>query len=148
MLDAKDYKIEECGSEIRRFYRFNGTTPKGETVLAEISECYPFSAKGWGKNDLPTLWAKAGYTKEVLPNYLCLHTYVTDKDGHSYMDYNPQDRIAWDGKRRVIDFEWMLTVSQENIERLLSEVVRRANAGEPQKTECILSVLQPKLSRL
>ena len=135
MLNAKDYQIEECGSDIRRFYRFNGTTSRGETVLCEIIECYPAKEK-WGKNDLPVLWYKKHYTKELLPNYLCLHTYVDDEDG-SWGRYNPQDMIAFDGKRRVIAFDWLLPVSQENIEKLLTEVVRRANAGEPPKKEQI-----------
>ena len=139
MLNAKDYQIEECGSDIRRFYRFNGTTPWGETVLCEIIECYPAKEK-WDKNDLPVLWYKKHYTKELLPNYLCLRTYVDDEDG-SWGRYNPQDMIAIDGRRRVIDFEWMLPVSQENIEKLLTEVVRRANAGEPPKKEPIFTNL-------
>lgn len=129
MLNKKDYQIEDCGSDFRRFYRFSGTTPKGESVLCEITECYP-GKEGWGRKSLPVQWHKSGYTKEVLPSYLSLHTYVYDEQG-CWGRYNPQDMETWDGKRWVIDFDWMLPVSHENIDCLLSEVVRRANSGTP-----------------
>lgn len=137
MLQANDYKVIDCGSEVRRMYEFNGRTPQGERVIVEVSECYPFSAKGWGKNGLPTLWHKAGYTKTVLPNYLSINVYVYDLDGQCWGMYNPQTCETWDGKRHVINFDWMLTVSQENRDRLLAEVVRRANEGVPTPMEAI-----------
>lgn len=129
MLKANDYKVIDCGSDVRRMYEFNGTTPKGERVIAEISECYPFSGKGWGKNDLPKLWAKNGHTKEVLPNYISLQVYVYDTDGRCWGWYNPQTKMkmCYDGQRLVNNFDWILTVSQKNIEALLAEVVRMAN---------------------
>ena len=131
MLRANDYKIIDCGSDIRRMYEFNGRTPRGERVLCEISETHPYGKDGWGKHGLPTVWAKAGYTKEVLPNYLNVNVYVYDPDGSCWGKYNPQTCETWHGKRWVIDFDWMLTVSKENEQRLLAEVVRRANEGEP-----------------
>ena len=137
MLRAKGYKILDCGSDVCRMYEFFGTTPRGERVIAEISECYPSDGKGWGKHGLPTLWHKAGYTKEVLPNYLCLHVWAYDKDGQCWGMYNPQSKLSWDGKRFVIDFDWILTVSPENRDRLLAEVVRRANRGMPTPMEAI-----------
>lgn len=127
MLKADDCKIIDCGSDVRRMYEFNGTTPKGERVVCEISECYP-GKEGWGKNSLPVMWYNHGYTKEVLPNYLCLHTYVYDEQG-CWGRYNPQDMETWDGKRWVIDFTYMLPVIDGNIRCLLAEVVRRANSG-------------------
>lgn len=130
MLNKKDYKIIDCGSDIRRMYEFSGKTPKGERVLCEISECYP-GKEGWGSRSLPVVWHKAGHTKKVLPSYLSLHTYVYDEDGSCWCRYNPQDMETWDGKRWVIDFNWLLPVSQENIDSLLAEVVRRANSGAP-----------------
>ena len=130
MLNENDYKIIDCHSDVRRMYEFSGRTPNGERVICEITECYP-DKEGWGKNSLPVVWKKAGYTKEVLPNYLCLHTYVYDEDGSCWGRYNPQDMETWDGKRWVIDFTYMLPVSQENIDYLLSEVVRKANSGAP-----------------
>jgi len=137
MLRANDYKIINCGSDVRTMFEFNGTTPRGERVIVEMSECHPFSAKGWGKNDLPTLWYYVGYTKKVLPNYLSVRVYVYDADGQCRGLYNPQTCETWDGKRYVINFEWMLTVSQENRDRLLAEVVRRANEGMPTPKEAI-----------
>lgn len=137
MLRANDYKVIDCGSDIRRMYEFNGRTPRGERVIVEVSECYPFSAKGWGKNDLHKLWAKKGCTDGVLPNYLSTHTYVYDPDGTCWMGYDPQILKSWDGQRYVINFDWMLPVSDENRDRLLAEVVRRANAGEPTPVESL-----------
>ena len=137
MLQANDYKVIDCGSEVRRMYEFNGRTPRGERVIVEVSECYPFSAKGWGKNDLPTLWAKKGWTDGVLPNYLSIHTYVYSPGETCWIGYNPQTRKAWDGERDVINFDWILPVSDENRNRLLAEVVRRANAGEPTPVESL-----------
>ena len=140
MLRVNDYKVIDCGSKVRRMYEFNGRTPRGERVIVEVSECHPSSAKGWGKNDLPTLWAKKGWTDGVLPSYLCTHTYVYDKDGQCWGMYDPQDMLSWDGKRYVINFDWMLPVSDENRDRLLAEVVRRANAGEPTPVESVKNV--------
>lgn len=137
MLQVNDYKVIDCGSDVRRMYEFNGRTPRGERVVVEVSECYPFSEKGWGKNDLPTVWAKAGYTKEVLPDYLSVNVYVYDPDDSCWGRYNPQTCETWHGKRHVINFDWMLTVSKENEQRLLAEVVRRANEGEPTPMEAI-----------
>jgi len=137
MLQANDYKVIDCGSKVRRMYEFNGRTPRGERVVVEVSECHPFRAKGWDEDDLPTLWAKNGWTDGVLPNYLCTHTYVYNPDGTCWLGYNPQTLNSFDGKRPLINFDWMLPVSDENRDRLLAEVVRRANAGEPTPVESI-----------
>lgn len=135
MLNVKDYRLRDVGSDIRRMYEFNGTTPRGERVVAEISECYPSDGKGWGKYGLPTLWHKHGYTEEVLPSYLCLTVWAYDENGQCWGMYNPQHMLAWDGKRGILDFDWVLPVSQENVKRLLAEVVRRANEGVEPKRE-------------
>lgn len=128
MLDVNDYKVLDCGSDIRRMYEFNGTTPRGEKLVVEVSECYP-SGEKWGKNDLPTLWYKHGHTKKKLPNYICIKTYVYDKDGQCRGIYNPQSMLCWYSKRIVLNYDWVLPVTKENINRLLVECVRRANEG-------------------
>lgn len=137
MLKANEYRIIDCCSEVRKMYEFNGTTPRGERVVVEVTDCYPYSDKGWDKNGLPTLWYKAGYTKEVLPNYISVNTYVYEPDGSCFGMYNPQTCETWNGKRHVINFDWMLTVSDENRDRLLAEIVRRANDGTPTPMEAI-----------
>ena len=93
---------------------------KGETLTIELSEC----KNPDGKNSLPYLWYKAGYTDKILDTYLCIHTYCKDSEGNSYGRYNPQTKRSDDGKRNVINFDWMFENTEENKQKLINESIR------------------------
>ena len=111
------YKVEQM-AEKRWYYTFTDPNKKGETLVIELSKC----TNSGGKNDLPVIWYKHGYIDRILKTYWWISTYVTDTEGNCYGRYNPQIKLTEDGKRQVINFDWMLEAAGENKERLLNEV--------------------------
>ncbi|WP_143323064.1 hypothetical protein [Clostridium sp. HBUAS56010] len=115
----KEYTVEQM-AETRWFYTFTEPNAKGEKLVIEIF---------MGKNDggsraLPVLWYKSGMTDRVLETYWCISTYVTDTEGRCWIMYNPQNKRSDDGKRAVIDFDWMLEATEDNREKLINEAFR------------------------
>ena len=115
----KEYTVEHI-AETRWFYTFTEPNAKGEKLIIEIS---------MGKNDggsraLPVLWYKSGMTDRVLETYWCISTYVKDTEGRSWGMYNPQSKRSEDGKRAVINFDWMYEATEENKEKLIDETFR------------------------
>lgn len=114
-----EYTIEKgCGS-LTCIY-VTEPNKKGETLTIELSEC----ADPGGKNSLPFLWYKAGYTDKILSTYLCIRTYCTDSEGNCYVRYNPQIKTSEDGKRNVVNFDWMFENTEENKQKLINESIR------------------------
>ena len=104
------------------YYTFTEQNRRGERLTVEITECRPDNRS---KNSLPNLWQKAGRTKKRLESYFSVATYATDADGYCWGRYNPQEETA-DGKpQHVINFDWMLEVTEQNRERLLRECYNR-----------------------
>lgn len=93
---------------------------KGETLTIELSEC----TNPGGKRSLPYLWYKASCTDKILNTYLCIHTHCTDSEGNCYGRYNPQTKRSDDGKRNIINFEWMFENTEENKQKLINESIR------------------------
>lgn len=114
-----NYTIEKGNGGITWIHVI-GTNKKDETLTIELSEC----TNPGGKNSLPYLWNKAGYTEKLLDTYLCLHTYCKDSEGNCYDRYNPQTKRSNDGKRNVINFEWMFENTEENKRKLINEAIR------------------------
>ena len=108
--------------ETRAFYEFKDKNKKGEKIVVEITKVFPELTKG----SLPMLWKEHGFTKKLYTSYLCADVYVTNEEGNCYGKYNPTVKPSKDGKRYVINFDWMLEVSDENIEKILKEVNRLA----------------------
>ena len=96
------YTVEKRAGNITH-YHVTEANRKGEKLLIELSEC----ENSGGKNALPVLWKKSGYIDRVLDTYICCHTYVTDSEGNCYGRYNPQNKLSDDGKRMVVNFEYM-----------------------------------------
>ena len=82
------------------------------------------------KNSLPKLWSKGGYINRVLETYWSIETYVKDTEGNSYGIYNPQHKLSEDGRRMVIDFNWMFEATEENKEKLINEVYKIASTAK------------------
>lgn len=41
--------------------------------------------------------------------------------------YKTESQAIWHGKRMVLDFDWMLPATSENRDKILVEIIRRAN---------------------
>lgn len=119
MLNKNIYTIEQVANE-RWIYNFKEENKKGETLIVELS----INRDSDYKNSLPKLWYKKGYTNKVLDDYISIDTYVTDSEGNCWGLYNPQHKLSEDGKRQILDFDWMLDNTEENKTKLLNEVYK------------------------
>ena len=111
-FNAFYYFVDENG-----FDKYN---EKGEKLCIEIGCC----VDAGGKNSLPALWYKKGYTKELIREWWSVQTYVTNKKGECYRAYDPTIRKSWDGKRFEVNFDWHLKATPENFRKLLEEILR------------------------
>lgn len=108
------YRVEQI-TDTRTRYHVLHKNDKGESLLIEITECEGTS---------PRLWFKMGYIDHLLKSYLSLVTYCTDSEGGCWGRYNPQIKPSADGKRNVINFDWMFENTEENKQRLIDECIR------------------------
>jgi hypothetical protein len=115
----KEFTISQSAETVW-WYTFTEANNKGETIIIELSKC----TNSGGKNALPLLWKQHGYIDRVLESYWCLQTYVRDTEGNCYGRYNAQNKPSEDGKRAVINFDWMFEATEENREKLIDEVYR------------------------
>lgn len=102
---------------------------KGETLQINIDAHIELSQ---GPNGNPALWQRKGYTRDRLTNWWSIRTYCTREDGLCVEDYNPT--VMDSGKRFVINFQWMLSITAENLKRIIAEVLRRFY-GDSQKSQ-------------
>lgn len=107
----------------RTLYELEGTTPRDEHIAVEFTAC----TNDGSKHSLPVIWRKEGYTAEVLPSYWAVDVCATDYAG-CWGRYNPTTKLHESGKRLVLDFDWMLPATNENRDKILAEIIRRANA--------------------
>lgn len=96
-----------------------GKNAKQETMVIEIVHC----ENPGGKNSLPYAWYKNGWTDKVMETYIGCHTYVHDSEGFCFGIYNPTTKLSDDGKRSVINFDWLLEDTEENRKKLLRHVL-------------------------
>ena len=122
MISLEDCKVEKMGST-RTYYTFNGLTPRGESVIVGMTACHPDNGY---KNSLPNIWYRHGFISYVLPSYWTVDVYVYDECG-CWGRYNPTEKLHESGKRMVLDFDWMLPATNENRDKILAEIIRRAN---------------------
>lgn len=76
------------------------------------------------KNDLMNVWKRMGYIKKALPSHVVIHTYFTDKNGNCWGYYNITTKRSDDGKQNVINFDYLLEYTPENVEYLVNECIR------------------------
>lgn len=121
--------IEKMGGH-RTFYKFIEKNKLGETLTVEISET--FVDNSLKSDTLPKLWKKHRFTNKLYNSYLNVDCYVTDKDGTCWGKYNPTEKLSDDKKRNVINFDYLLEVSEENKQYLLDLIYKMfmANANE------------------
>lgn len=74
--------------------------------------------------DLMNIWKKAGYITAALPSHLVVNTYFYDVSGNCWGWYNVTEKPSKDGKRRVIDFDYLREATPENERELVAECIR------------------------
>ena len=107
-MDNKKFKIKQT-SPYSSLYEFIEKNKKGESLVVEISEIYPDNTS---KSSLPNLWLKHGFTNKLYNNYLSVNCYCYDENGNCYGKYNPTVKLSDDGKRMVINFDYLLEISE------------------------------------
>ena len=78
------------------------------------------------------IWKKKGYVDCAMETWWSVDVYCYDPDGHCYARYNPTVKPG--GAGFVIDFDWMLEGTPENMEKLSAEIERRAFGAAEQST--------------
>ena len=119
MRNARAHEDEWVVPGQRMIRTFEERNAKGEAVEVEF---------GIGRNDrsrrsLAKLWHRNGHT-----------VYVTDGDGRCFEAYNPTIRRG--GYGLVLDFEWVMEATQENLELISSEIEKRAFGTARRRKRC------------
>lgn len=122
--------ITEKRTESTEFITFKELNWLGELIQIEITKCTPDIKS---KNSLPRLWKKHGFIDRVLESYWSVTVYVTDRQGNCWGRYNPQTKLFTRYEkdkcvecRPVINFDWMFEATEENKQKIINEVIRRA----------------------
>lgn len=121
----KDYTVEQV-AESRWFYTFTEVNAKGEKIIIELIKC----TNSGSSHSLPVLWKNHGYINRVLENYWSIETFVKDTENNCYGGYNPQHKLSEDGKRMIINFEWVFEATEENKNKLIDEVYRLVSLAQ------------------
>lgn len=110
------YTVERM-AENRSYYNFKMKTAAGESLTVEIMKCFDPG----GKSSLPAMWHKNGWTAERLKEWWSVAVYATDEGGTCRGGYNPQSK-----PNGCLDFNWIFPATEENKNKLLDEIARRA----------------------
>lgn len=110
--------------------RFTDRNAKNEQIEIELTYSGDFSEAQ--KSSFPYLWEKYGYTKEFLPNYWSVRVFAIDENGNTGEAYNPtikskrEPRECGFYNRIVLDFDFIMTATDENKKRIIDEIEKRA----------------------
>lgn len=108
-------KVEEM-AEDRRWFVY-----VGDNFIIEVTK---IDHDLTNKHDLMNLWKKHGFIDKPLTTSVSIHTYYTDINGNCYGYYNITTKRSEDGKRNVIDFDYLRSFTPENVRELLAECIR------------------------
>lgn len=108
-------------ADTRTRYEFTETNKKNERLIVEIIDCYYPNAE----NGLPSLWKKHGYTNKLYENAIHVDCFCYTEDGQCFEKYNPTIKLSDDKNRYVINFDWLLEVTEENKNKILKEIYKR-----------------------
>lgn len=106
-------KKETAGT--RRIYHV------GERFQIEITTC---EHDRKNKHDMMNIWKKEGYIENFLATHLNVSTYYTDIGGRCWGYYNITEKLSEDGRRNVIDFDYILEATEENEMYLVGQCIR------------------------
>lgn len=118
-------EVRQCNDGRRRLYSI------GRNFTIEASRC-EHDLKD--PHDLMNIWKKAGYISRVLPSHVVINTYYTDAEGCRGR-YNITEKNSEDGKRRVIDFNYLREATLENELDLIAGCICEALEDGAIKTE-------------
>lgn len=76
------------------------------------------------EKSLMNMWKRAGWIKKALPSYISVQTYYTDECGQCWGYYNITEKPSDDGRRRVINFDYLREATPENERELVAECIR------------------------
>lgn len=96
-----------------RYFIFIRPLRDDEEFTIEVGFC-----KALGRNSLPYLWHKFGYTDKVLDDYIIINTYCTSKDGFCTNYHNPQINDM-----HKINFNYLLETNEENLKILVDKAI-------------------------
>ncbi len=116
------YTVEQR-LENRYVYNFEEINEKKERLVIEVTKA---NVNLEDKNTMMNKWKKAGYIEKAFPSYWSIDTYIYDSEGGCWMKYNPAVKKAEDGTcRNVINFDWILEATEENLLKILEETYSR-----------------------
>ena len=76
--------------------------------------------------DLMNQWKKAGFIVQKLPTHISITSYYTDENGQCWGRYNIMHKKSEDGKRSVVNFDYLREATPENERELVAECIRLA----------------------
>lgn len=93
----------------------------GDRFSIDVTRC---AADLTDRNSLMNIWKKHGFISAVLPSYLVIDTYYTDMDGNYWGYYNVTHKMSEDGRRTVINFDYLMEATPENERYLVARCIR------------------------
>ena len=102
---------------------------KGEALTVSMCPSYPA-----GLNAMPAMWYRKGYINRVLSSYWSVDVEASSKE-YSVRNYDPTEKPDPEGRRMVIDFDWMLEATADNFRRIMEEILRRFRGQDSEQTE-------------
>ena len=115
-----DVPIFNSGPSIHRMWA--DLTPRGERLEATFYAMHNYHSR----YDPPHIWAKEGCTARELDTWWKVDVYATDRDGNCWGRYDPTAKRDPGHKGAVIDFDWIMEATPENLEKISREIERRA----------------------
>ena len=109
---------------------FNEKNKRNELIQVEMNKHEVTDSK----YELMYLWVKNGYLQSPLESYWNVKVYATDDKDNCREKYNPciKREIGRDAKGNitlnhfVVNFDWLLEATEENKQKILREINRRA----------------------
>jgi hypothetical protein len=114
---AKEQYPLEKGNEL---ITFKDETKKGERVMVDICRV----ENDGSESNIINIWYRNKTIKERLASYWHITVYATDQNGFTWGRYNPQLKPG--GTK--INFDYVYEATEENKNKLLEEISRRAFA--------------------
>lgn len=113
-------KVYQCEHTVPPvwWFTFADRNALGEEIIVEFRK----NENTHGKHSLPAMWKRKGFIDKEPETWWGVQTYVTDRQGRCSGKYNPTTK---DGK---LNFEWLLEATEENQQKIIDEIYRRANA--------------------
>lgn len=110
------------------YYTLPGISSMGGKVqvAASISKC-ACTGSSHDKHCLSYMWYKRGSTETILKTWWHIAVYAYEDDGVTcWGRFNPTVKPATDYTGQVLDFDWVLEATEDNLELILQEVARLA----------------------